>query len=117
MKHKEIILLVVYSCLGVIGVLNHEIWLDEAHHWLFARDSQTLGELWTNMRYDGHPILWNVLLFFITRFTRDVSAMQILHVCISVCAVSVFVIFSPFRFFEKVLFVFGYFILYEYTVI
>lgn len=117
MKRNEIILLIIFFCLSMLGVFRHEIWLDEAHHWLLARDSQTLGELWSNMRYDGHPILWNILLFIITRFTRDVIWMQLLHVCISVASVAVFLFCSPFRLREKALFISGYFILYEYTLI
>ena len=96
---------------------NHEIWLDEAHHWLFARDSQTFSELWLNMRYDGHPILWNVILFIASRFSKDVVVMQLLNVLFGVGAVGVFLFFAPFKNFEKVLFVCGYFFLYEYIVI
>ena len=107
----------LFAGLGIVGVLNHDIWLDEAHHWLFARDSLTPTELIANMRYDGHPILWNLMLFGITRLSQNVVFMQLLHVCISVTAVAVFLFFSPFKFSEKILFVFGYFVLYEYTVI
>jgi hypothetical protein len=106
-----------FSVIALIGVLNHEIWLDEAHHWLFARDSNSISELWSNMRYDGHPILWNVLLFFISRFSKDVMAMQLLNVAFAVGAIGVFLFNSPFSKPEKLLFVFGYFFLYEYTVI
>lgn len=111
---------VVLSCfvfLSVLGVMNHEIWLDEAHHWLFARDSSSIAELWANMRYDGHPILWNVLLFFVSRVSTDVLAMQLLNVACATGAVAIFLFHSPFKRIEKTLFVFGYFFLYEYTVI
>ncbi len=117
MRKAEIGLLFTFSGLSLLGIFSHEIWLDEAHHWLFARDSQTVQELWINMRYDGHPILWNLMLFGITRFSQDVTLMQMLNVCISVAAVAVFLFFSPFNLLEKMLFMSGYFILYEYTVI
>jgi len=114
---QNIVLLILFTSLSTIGILHHEIWLDEAHHWLFARDSQSIKELWLNMRYDGHPILWNTILFVITRFSSDVLFMQIVNICISIASLGVFLFFSPFNFTQKIFFTSGYFILYEYTVI
>jgi hypothetical protein len=106
-----------FAILAFAGVAHHELWLDEAHHYLFARDSRTLSDLWHNMRYDGHPILWNVLLMPVTYFSTDPSWMQWFHVLIAVAAVGIFLFYSPFRIWEKILFISGYFMLYEYTVI
>src|SRR5689334_12623345 len=91
------IILICFSVLSVVGVLNHEVWLDEAHHWLFARDSDSIQELWSNMRYDGHPILWNILLFYISRISRDVIGMQLLNVVLAVAAIGVFLFCSPYK--------------------
>ncbi len=107
----------VFAILSIIGILHHEVWLDEAHHWLLARDSSTLKELFENARYEGHPLLWNILLFICTRFFTDVIAMQIINVIISVAAVFLFLSHAPFTKLEKCLFIMGNFILYEYTVI
>ena len=111
------LLAAIFLMLGITGVLNHEIWLDEAHHWLIARDSTSLEDLWINMRYEGHPILWDLILVLITRFSTNVMYMQLSHVLIAWAAVCVFLFYSPFRLFEKLLFISGYFVLYEYTVI
>jgi len=114
---QNVALLTLFTSLSIVGILHHEIWLDEAHHWLFARDSQSINELWRNMRYDGHPILWNAILFVITRFSNDVLLMQIMNIGISILSLAIFLFFSPFNFTQKTLFSFGYFIFYEYTVI
>jgi len=106
-----------YFCLALTGVLHHELWLDEAHHWLLARDSGNLSELWANTRYEGHPILWNFLLFLISRFTWNPLWMQLLHVCIATAAVVVFLRKAPISLSLKILFVFGYFMVFEYTLI
>lgn len=119
-KQKPLInslLLLLFATLVYLGLSYHEIWLDEAHHYLFARDSQSLSDLRYNMRYDGHPILWNCLLFFITRLSADVVLMQYLHLIIITAAMAVFTFYAPFDIWEKILFLGGYFILYEYAVI
>jgi hypothetical protein len=107
----------MFAASSIIGISNHEIWLDESHHWLLARDSNSILDLYNNMRYEGHPLLWNLILFTFTRFSDNVAGMQIINVIISIGAVTLFLFYSPFTKLEKVLFVTGNFILYEYTVI
>jgi hypothetical protein len=114
---KNILIVCIYFLLSLVGILHHEIWLDEAHHFLLARDSSSLCNLFFNARYDGHPLLWNVLLYVLTQFTHDVFYMQLFHVIISTTAVFVFVKYSPFGFIEKLCIIFGYFIFYEYNII
>lgn len=110
-------IVLIYFGLSLFGVLHHEVWLDEAHHWLLARDSSTIKELIFNARYDGHPLLWNILLFIITRFTHEVFFMQLLNIIFSSIAIIIFLKKAPFNYLFKFLFVFGYFIFYEYNII
>ncbi len=112
-----VLVLLVFGLLSAIGVANHEIWLDEAHHWLLARDSTSLTQLVHNARYDGHPLLWNLLLFFITLFSSNPIGMQVLHVGIAATTAWLVLRYAPFPRIWKVLFVFGYFPFYEYNLI
>jgi hypothetical protein len=67
-----------------LNILHHEMWRDELQAWLIGRDSISIFELlFRNMRYEGHPALWHLGLFFITRFTDNPFIMQILNVLIS----------------------------------
>jgi len=118
-NHKMyfILLVVLYFTLSLVGIFNHEIWLDESHHWLLARDSTSLLELLYNTRSEGHPVIWNVLLYFITRITSNPFWMQFLHIIISTITVLVFLFKAPFKLLFKVLFIFGYFIFFEYNII
>ncbi len=111
------VLVVIFACLSGIGLAHHEMWRDELQAWTLARDSSSLAELWQNMLTEGHPMLWHTLLFVVARFTRNPVGMQCLHWLISVVSVYLFVRFSPFTKFQKVLFCFGYYPLYEYGVI
>lgn len=56
--------LALYVIISALGLHAHELFLDEAHHFLLARDSATLAEMYNNARYDGHPRLWHAHLFF-----------------------------------------------------
>jgi len=93
------------------------MWLDEAQHILLARESGSLSELIYNARYEGHPMLWNFFLFVITRFTDDLLVVQLLHILISSACVYLILKYAPLSFFEKILVCFGYFMLYEYSVL
>lgn len=111
------LLALLYFIVSLFGILHHELWLDESHHWLLSRDSATFGELIKNTRYEGHPILWNVLLFGITRFTLNPFWMQLLHISISTTVVIIFLRKAPFSLVFKSLFIFGYFMIFEYNLI
>jgi len=116
-KYYLLGLVILYFVLSFVGILHHEIWLDEAQHWLFARDSTSIQNLIYNLRYEGHPMLWNILLYFITRITQNPFWMQFLHIVISTIAIYIFLVKAPFSLIFKTLFIFGYFMFYEYNII
>jgi hypothetical protein len=111
------ILVIFFLFLSFVGILNHELWRDETQAWLIARDSSTLIDLYQNLKYEGHPGLWHLCLFLITKVTHNPFAMQFFHILISTAIVYIFVKLSPFNIVEKTLFTFGYFPLFEYNLI
>jgi hypothetical protein len=113
----KIFVLVLFSLFGIIGLFHHEIWLDEAHHFVLARDSKTLSDLYFNNRYEGHPLLWNFLLWCLCKILPYVFAMQMLHLALSIGTVTLILWYTPFKFYQKILLSFSYFIFYEYTII
>ena len=113
----EYLLVFVFACLSLIGVLHHEMWRDELQVWTLARDSSSVADLWRNMRTECHPMLWHTLVWVLTRFARNPVAMQYLHWLIGVASVYVFVRCSPFTMLQKTLFCFGYYPLFEYCMI
>ncbi|MGB7160989.1 MAG: hypothetical protein WBD40_23210, partial [Tepidisphaeraceae bacterium] len=96
---------------------RHEMWRDELEAWLAARDSATPGDVVRNTRYNGHPITWYLLLHAVTRVTHDPRGMQLLHACLATMGVYLFARSAPFTRWQKGLFAFGYFPLFEYGVI
>src|SRR5262245_52207321 len=107
----------VFAVACGLGMLRHEIWRDEFQAWLLAAESGSLPELFHNLRHDGHPALWYLLLFAISRVTGALWPMQVLHLAIAAASVFLFARNAPFSRRARALFAFGYFPLFEYGVI
>jgi len=111
------ILAAIFFGLCLISILHHEMWRDELHSWLIARDSGSLPELLLNKSHEGHPALWYLCLYSISRFSDNPIAMQIFHLLLATGSVYLFIRFSPFTRLEKFLFIFGYYPFFEYAVL
>jgi hypothetical protein len=109
--------LALFAVLGLLGILHHEMWRDEAEIWLIARDSSSLRQLFHNMRTEGHPALWYLLVYAASRLSRDPIAMQLVHLAIACGSTALILRYAPFSIRNRLLLCFGYYLLYEYTVI
>jgi hypothetical protein len=108
----------IYVTIVGVGMFYHELWLDESQHFLIGRDSDSLSGLYWNMRYDGHPRLWNFMLFFVTHFiSSSYIGMQVLHWLIVAGAAWLFLRYAPFTLPVKMLILSGYYFLFEYSVL
>jgi len=112
------ITLSVFGTVLAITLWRHEMWRDELQAWMIAQASHSPFDLiFTHMRYEGHPALWHLLLWPLTRLTDNPVAMQALHWALAVGAAYVFLRFAPMAKPLRALFVFGYFPLFEYGAI
>lgn len=107
----------IFLLISMGVVLRHELWIDEAYHFLLSANSRSVAQIIEQGSSSGHPVLWNILLFFYAKLFPGVQAMQILHVLIATACISLIVFFAPFTRLEKVFVCFGYFFLYEYNII
>jgi hypothetical protein len=96
---------------------HHEMWRDEMAAYLLSRDSSSLVDLIKLVRYEGHSFLWYGCLRFSHYLFNSVYSMQILSAFISTSSVFIFTKYSPFRLWQKLFFVFGYFQFFQYTVL
>jgi len=112
-----IIIFLLYCIFSVIGMLHHEMWRDELQAWMVARDADSFFDLLRNLKYEGNPALWHILLFVLARFTVSPYSMMVLHLAISFSFVFIFLFKSNFCMLHKLLFVSGYFILFEYNLV
>lgn len=106
-----------YLFLSLIGIIYHEVWLDEAHSFLIARDSQYFLDLIHNIRLEGHPIVWYLILWLLKELFATVFSMQLLHILIGTINIFLLLYYSPFNKIKKVLFAFSYYFFYEYNII
>jgi len=108
--------LMVYFILSALGLRFHELGLEEGQQYLFGRDSASLADLYHNMRYEGHPRLWCILLYGIIHYvTADFAAIQVFHLLITTATVYIFLRYAPFDRLIKIGLVFGYYFIFEYN--
>lgn len=111
------VITLVFLGLALLVMSRHELWRDEWQAWIIARESRSLLDLFQNIRYECHPATWHLVLFLISRFTANPLFMQIFHLFVAAGAVFLFLRFSPFPVWLKVMFAFSYFPFFEYGII
>jgi hypothetical protein len=116
-RRFELLVLVLFTALISVVSAFHEPWKDETQAWRLAIDSGGLRELAYNARYEGHPLLWHVLLQLVGYLSRSWWAAAVLHVVIACVGAWLVLRYAPFTRLQKVLLVFGYYSAYEYAVV
>jgi len=118
-KYFPFIFASLFLLLVIVLVIKHEFWRDEAMAWEIANVAGSLKEFVKNIRAEyGHPYLWNFILYIFSHYiSGNIENMKYIHVSISVAAVFLFLKYSPFQKILKILFIFGYYVFYEYTII
>lgn len=110
-------LILAFSLAVILLKIHHESWRDESEVWLIARDSPGLFALLRQIGYTGSPALWYLLVYPLAQSGLPYASMAALHFVLGLGAVALFIFYAPLTFWQKVLFVFGYYVMYEYTVI
>ena len=116
-KHYALGLTFLFLAVGAFTASHHEMWRDEIQAWLLARDSTSIFNLFANLKYEGHPGLWHLCLMPLSRISHSPVLMQMFHLLITSVTVYLFVRYAPFNWFQKLLFCFGYFVIYEYAIV
>ena len=111
------LILVLFTIISSIGIAHHEMWRDELEPWLIASFSNTLSDFFKNMKMGSNPYVWYLILHFLSNISLNPVIVQIAHLSFSIGAMYLFLRFSNFSIIQKLLFVFGYYTLYEYGII
>lgn len=118
MKHyRKHIAWLVYVLFITSGALLHEFWSDEAHHYLLAHKSGSFIDLWKNAQYEGHPLLFDTLVWISDKLYPTPYWMVFYNLLFAALAAWMLLFKSPFRFTHTVLLLSGYFFLFEYAVV
>ena len=116
-RRREFMALFAFALLTGWLNLHHEPWHDELQAWRIALDSSSIADMFANLRYEGHPPLFHLLLRLVGVFTHAWSAAVAVHWLIACLSAYIVLWHSPFTLLQRVLIVFGYFFVYEYAVI
>ena len=101
---------------ALFGAFNHAMFCDEMQAWLIARDSATPWAIFTNLRYEGHPALWYLLIWPVAQLTWMPDAMKPVSLLAMLGAVTLFLWYGPWSRLEKLLWPIGYYVLFEYGI-
>lgn len=116
-KIFNIFVILIFVLVSVMLGLHHEAWADEAQSWLLARDASIYQLLTNYLHYEGHPILWYLILKFFLFIKFPYEKIYLISVLFSTIGVSLFVCKSKFNKLIKVLFTFSFFIIYQYNIV
>jgi hypothetical protein len=105
-----------FVVLFAVNAWHHQFWGDELHAWGIVTYSSSLSELFGNMHYEGHPALWNLLLWFPSRMSPSLDGIRLVAFAVGIGIIVTIGFASPFTVLEKILLLLNYFIVFEYTV-
>ncbi|MDR3518124.1 MAG: hypothetical protein P4M00_20175 [Azospirillaceae bacterium] len=98
-------------------IFDHAMWLDEIQAWEIAAASANPLALFHNMSNEGHPPLWHLVLWLVTRMTEDLRALALLQAVITIGIFTTIWRLSSLAVYEKLLLLSSYYILFEYGVL
>lgn len=95
------IIFILYAILNFILLLKHEPWRDEIHSWLMAKEL-SIPELIFESRYDGHPILWHLILMPFAKLNFPIFTLNLISYIILLITVWLFLFKTNVNFVIKV---------------
>ncbi len=107
----------VFFILTTLGAFYHELWADEIIPWQIAKSSSSLWNLYEHYQYEGHTFIWYAMVWGVHHTVGSLIYMQLTHILLASSAIIIFLKYVPFSTTEKLLYIFGYFMFYEYAVI
>jgi hypothetical protein len=95
------------ALVGLVTMLRHEWWRDEAFPWLLVRESHSVGEMLATIHDVGHPWLYYLLVYGLHRIAPSPLALSLANLLVAVLAIALFVQAAPFTRVQKLMFALG----------
>ncbi len=106
----------VYAAIVIVGAAHHEPWRDEVVPLSIARDVGSLRELVAALRFEGHPILWYLVLRCLYAVVGSTWILKAASIASAVGAVFL-LNRGPLAWWVRLLFTFSFYPLYQYSVV
>ena len=106
-----------FLALVAVGAASHEMWRDEVRAFSIATAERVPVHLFANLRNEGHPALWYVLLYLaslVGGWSR--FALPVTSALVAATGVWLLARYAPFPLWQRALFAFGAIPAYEYAV-
>ncbi len=113
---STVAILCIWLTVVIFTATRHEFWRDEVRPLSLARAATSPLDLYRLTQYDGHPILWFLLLYINKSIVDTPVVLPATSILIAFAAIAVFMFFSPFPFWIRCLFIFSALPFYEYSV-
>lgn len=84
------IIFILYIAINLTLMLKHEPWRDEIHAWLIAK-KLSIPELFTQSKFDGHPILWHLILMPFAKLNFPIITLNIISLIIMIISTWIFI--------------------------
>jgi hypothetical protein len=110
------ILLSIWLGAVIFTTTQHEYFRDEVRPLSMARAAHSALDLFPLIRYDGHPVLWFLLLYLGKSIVDTPLILPILSIAVASAAVTIFMLVAPFPLWFRTLFLFSALPFYEYSV-
>ena len=95
----------------------HEPWADEVQSWLLARDLSPLGLVSHQLRHEGSPGLWQLLLWPLAHAHLPIMALTAFGAALAALGVALLIFLSPLPLVLRLLLPFTYYFVYQYAAI
>lgn len=121
--HKSDNKYIVYGFFAILAVIIfyqtsiHVMWRDELQTWLVAKESSSLFDLYRNTRYEGHPLLWHLILWASSKITDNPNSIKVINSLFSITSCYLIIRYGRFPLVTRLLLAFGYYFSFEYAII
>lgn len=113
---KMAVLAALAVWLLVVGA-HHEPWADESQAWLISRDSSLVSLFTENVRYEGTPGLWHLVLWLAIRCGLPFGGLYLISLGCALAGAALLVWRAPFPAPLRALLAFSYFGAYQFAVV
>ena len=112
----KIIIFILYAIFNFILLLKHEPWRDEIHAWLMSK-VYSISELFVASRFDGHPILWHLILMPFAKLNFPIITLNIISYILVMVSAYLFLFKTNFSILFKIIVLFTIPFTYTYSAI